>query len=203
MTAGKALLVRCYVFCVCWLARDPSLVEKVMSVEVAVGSDEYCGRVADVIERGGEVHQVEGTESHIPLRLRGAFRKRSNVLKWMRDFWPLAKLLEPLVSEGRGGREREYSVAVEWVCEYVEGWGDYCAESLIRSLCLAAGVKHPSSGYVTMGAGASKAKVVRMQALGFATFQDFERARQRARGGEAMDPGELSYALCMAKLLEG
>ena len=48
-TAGKALLMRCYVFCVCWLARDPSLVEKVISVEVAVGGDEYCGRVADVI----------------------------------------------------------------------------------------------------------------------------------------------------------
>ena len=146
---------------------------------------------------------MEGTESHIPQRLLGAFRKRSNVLQWMRDFWPLAKLLEPLVSGASGGREREYKAAVEWVCEYVDGWGDYCAEHLVRSMCLAAGVEHPSSDYVTMGAGASEAKVTRMQALGFATFQEFERARRRVRGGEAMDPGELAYVLCMARLLEG
>ena len=106
------------------------------------------------------------------------------------------------MSGAGGARAREYKAAVDWVCEHVDGWGDYCAEHLIRSMCLAAGVDHPSLDYVTMGAGASKAKVMRMQALGFAAFQDFERARRLVRGGASMDAGELAYVLCMARLLE-
>jgi hypothetical protein len=113
--------VICFV-CAGWRGTPP-LVDQVMCVSGAVGGDEFCRSVADVIGRGAELHLTEGTESHIPIRLRGQLRRRSNVLKWTRSiFWLLAEQLASLVASSTGvAREVQYKVLVEWVCGNIEG----------------------------------------------------------------------------------
>lgn len=83
------------------------------------------------------------------------------------------------------------------VASSIAGMGTYSKEHLFRSSCLITNKKHPSTEFVVMGGGASKAKYEILKKAGMMNLRDVN-----YNLGTSLDAGELGYYMCMAHLFQ-
>ena len=166
-------------FIIVWALREPPLIESYMHL-LASNPSFSIQHLLDELEASTKKPKYE----YLPKRLIGK-HKPSALKKW--DVADLSKSLT---------LKPNHKTLVK-LAKKLPGVGAYSSEHFARTYYFAFNMPHPSSEFVVMGAGASKAKYDAMRKVG---VNNIDELNQHLRAGCFINAGELSYYLCMGKV---
>ena len=159
-----------------WAIREPSLVESYYATPHML-----------------RTLKLRGGYKYLPKRCIRYFRP-TQVAIW--DSATICDIADKLARFIESALEEDYR-SFSTSAARIRGMGQYSTQHLLRTAFLVSGKRHPSPGFVVMGSGASKSKYEIFTRNGIANIAAFNALSYSIGYREAIDAGELAYAMCM------